>query len=135
MKCYFISKEEREDSVIVMSEGCCLFEAECPENKIEEGESLVQKWEIQKNRFMECVARNDNGIDDSRSERSSIQIDFDKLVFDGEKFIGVYFDEPNDILYFADAGKKRICKIISEEFVGGWGDVTEGCSYWITEKE
>lgn len=134
MNCYFVGTAERKDTIFISGESFYIFESECPEDKIAAGETLIHDWEIGQSKFWKCVARSDNGIDDSRSERCCSPISFEILVFDGERFIGVFLPEQKEILSFIDNAKSKITVITKEEFVGGWGDISEGYSYWLSKK-
>ena len=134
MKCYFASSDNKENSIFVSNDELYIFECECPENVLVKGTALIEKYEIRKSKFWECVATSDNGIDDRRSEKYTYEISFENLVFDGENFIGVYIAEPQRILSFVDEQKSSLTIITEEKFVGGWGDITEGYSYWLSEK-
>lgn len=133
MKCYWIISEAKENAIFIQENNMSLIVAECPDDKIELADSIIKKWEMEENVFWECVARSDNGIDDRRSDSHVYPIRFEDLVFDGEKFVGVYIAKPNCILYFDKHAKQSII-VNSEEFLGGWGDVSEGYSYFLSEK-
>ena len=135
MKCYFTSKKSLENSIFVSNDELYIFEHECPEDAVEKGNQLIDKYEIIKNKFWECVATSDNGIDHRKTEKYTYEILFENLVFDGKAFIGVYLSEPQQILSFTDESKSSISVITEEKFVGGWGDITEGYSCRLSEKE
>ncbi len=135
MKCYFSSNENKENSILVSQDEIYIFEHECPENAITKGNQLKDKYEIIKTKFWECCATSDNGIDDRQTDNYTYEILFENLVFDGEAFIGVYLSEPQQILSFTDERKSSITVITEEKFVGGWGEITEGYSYCLSEKK
>lgn len=135
MKCYFVSDRKKENAIFLADENVYIFEGECPEEMIATGNELIIKNEIVKNVFKECVAKSDSGIDYRECDSYPYEICFEKLVFDGKDFVGVYVDEPKRILSFTDEEKRSVEIITTDEFVGGWGDVTEGYSYQISEKK
>ena len=134
MKCYYASNVNKENSIFLSNDKLYIFEYECPKSMFANGKELIEKYEIKKSKFWECVATSDNGIDDRRIEKYTYEISFENLVFDGENFIGVYIAEPQKILSFVDEQKNSITIITEEKFVGGWGDITEGYSYRLSEK-
>lgn len=134
MKCYFITNEKSDDSIFIENMDCYIRKMECPEDKVEFGKAYVKRWELHRSDFSNCEATSDNGIDQRDSERYTFDISFDELVFNGKAFIGIYVNYPQAILSFSDSSKSSITVIDDEHYVGGWGYVTEGSSYWLVKK-
>lgn len=93
-----------------------------------QGEHLIKIWSIKKVEFWECEPRSDAGIYDKKTSSLTYGIRLEDLVFDGNSFIGVYIEDAKKILYF---NKGSITVVNHKEFVGGWGDITEGFEYYF----
>ena len=93
-------------------------------------DEIAQNWHILYIRNRRCVARSDGGIDCNNDFQRRIPILPEMVVFEGEKPVGVsYFDH---LFLFADPSTHRLIIEEPEEFVGGWGDVTETHYYTLT---
>lgn len=132
MKCYFITNEVRENMKSISNGDLYIYETECPDDKVAEGESLVQNWELIRTADWRCVAGSDNEIDAEKSDKTTIPVGFGELVYNEGKFTGVYVEEINHILYFEDMRSARILTFDDE--VGGWGHVKEWLQFDLSEK-
>ena len=131
MLCYHTIDKPIENGINISSD-LYLYPWNCPDELTAEGEKLINNNSIKKVDFWECEPRSDAGIYDRRTSSSTIALSFADLVYDGDAFAGVYIKERNKILYF---GKNSITVIYKSEFVGGWGDITEGAEYYLVNKK
>ncbi|MBQ4066266.1 MAG: hypothetical protein IJD22_01355 [Clostridia bacterium] len=127
MICYHTIDKPIENGVN-LSSNLYLYPWDCPDEFIAEGEKLINTYSIKEVDFWECEPRSDAGIYDKRTSCSTISLSFTDLVYDGEAFVGVYIKRINRILYFGQSGVTIINK---SEYVGGWGDITEGVEYYL----
>lgn len=131
MFCYCTTDKLIENGISITSD-LYLYPWNCPDEVAEKGKTLINANSIKAVDFWECEPRSDAGIYDKKTSCVTLSISFENLVFNGEKFVGVYMNSLNKILYF---GGESITIINNSKFVGGWGDITEGVEYYLVNNK
>ena len=94
---------------------------------------VADQWHIFSWLHFRCQAVSDGGIDTSEDkEYHRFSIRPEDVLFNGNgAAVGVRFGEFT--FYFDDSKKRKFSVVEKDEYVGGWGDVTE-TRYYRLEK-
>ncbi len=109
-----------------------ISKGECPNSVL--AEEICKKWFIKVLKEVKSVAVSDGGIDAVTESEYTRELNTENLVFSENEPVGVFIDETEKVLFFGDDSKRCTVYTAPEEFVGGWGDVTETYTFTLAEK-